>query len=101
MINIIIYFIIVIGFWSFISILSKGPKSYETSIILKDIFFYSKELIIKTNMLLKLLIQDLIQEKKIHKIKEEFNLERKISSINESKYAEVLNELYSQDKKGN
>ncbi len=96
MINILIYFIIIIGFWSFIAILSKGPKSYETSIIIKDIFFFSKELIIKIKRLLKLLIQDLIQENKIHKTTKEFNQDEKVSTINESNYAELINELYTQ-----
>ena len=95
MINIIIYFIITIGFWSFIAISSKGPKSYETSLIIKDIFYSIKELTIKIRRLLKLLIQDLIQESEISKTKKELNKKGQISIINESNYAEKVNELYN------
>jgi len=96
MINVLFYFIVIIGFWSIITIISKGPKSYETSIIISDIFISSKELIITIFRLVKLLIQ----EKKSHKATEEFNQEEKISTINESNYAEITNELYTQFRKG-
>lgn len=96
MINIIIYFIIIIGFWSFITILSKGPKSYETLIIIKDIFFSTNELIKKMKMLIKLLIQDLIQEKKIYKATKETDQVGNKSTIDESNYAEIINRLYIQ-----
>ncbi len=94
MINVLIYFIIIIGFWSCITILSKAPKSYDTSIIIKDIFFYSKELIITIMRLLKLLIQ----EKNIHRTTKDYNKGEKISTINESNYAEIIKELYTQFK---
>ena len=99
MINIFIYFIIIIGFWSFITISSKGPKSYETSILIKDIFFSFKELTIRIKSLLKLLIQDLIQQNRIHNTTKELNQYKKISTINESNYAEIVNELYTQFRK--
>ena len=91
MINILIYFIIVLGIWSFITILSKGPKSYEASIIIKDILLSSKELIIKSMKLLKLLLQ----ERNILKTTKGFNQEEKTTTINESNYAELINELYT------
>ena len=98
MINILIFFFIILVFWSFIAISSKGPKSYETSIIIKDIFNSSKELIIRIKKLLKLLLQDLIQESTTGKATKEFNQEEKISTINESNYAEKTNELYISSK---
>lgn len=99
MINIIAYFFVTIFFWSCIAILSKGPKSYETYIIIKDIFFSSTELIIKFKMLLNLLIKDLMQENRIYKRIKNINRQEKISTINESNYAQLTNELYTQLKK--